>query len=157
MAAKEIKPFTAGQERFARRIIHIVARIQVWLYRYSGGRLLGTFNGGPVALFTMTGRRSGRQRTLPLVYARNGEQVIIAASQGGMSTHPIWYHNMMANPEVEVQEGAVRHTMRVHQANASEEDALWPFLDRVYPDFAEYRQRADMIGRHIPLLVLEPC
>lgn len=156
MAQKEVKPFTQDQERFGKRFIKLLAHMQVWVYRLSGGRLWKKFNGGPVALFTMKGRHSGRQRTLPLVYARNGEQVIIAASLGGMSTHPAWYHNMMAHPEVEVQEGSHCRSMRVRQANASEEENLWPKLYEVYPDFAEYRERAGMVGRHIPLLVLAP-
>ncbi len=156
MAEREVKLFTEGQERFGKGFIRLLARMQVPVYRLTGGRLWATFNGGPVALFTMKGRRSGRRRTVPLVYARNGEQVIIAASLGGMSRHPVWYHNMMASPEVEVQEGSLRRSMQVRQANSTEEDALWPKLYEVYPDFAEYRERAGMAGRHIPLLVLDP-
>ena len=151
-----VKVFTPGQERFGRRIIKVIARLQVLVYLLTGGRVWNRFNGGPVALLKYTGRRSGKYRTLPLVYAEDGENVIFAASQGGMSKHPIWYHNLVANPFVKVQIGSKARKMKMREPEGDERDRLWSRLDAVYPDFAEYRERAKLNNRVIPLLLMEP-
>lgn len=152
----EVQLFTEKQERFGRMIIKLVAPVQVLLYRLSRGRIANTFNGGRVALVTMVGRRSGKRRTLPLVYAEDKGRIIFAASQGGMSRHPLWYHNIMAYPEIEIQIGATRRMMHVTLAKAAEESKLWGKLDKAYPDFNEYRMRAKMNNRKIPLLIASP-
>lgn len=149
----EVQIFTEQQERIGRFFIRYTAKVQVLIYKLSGGKLGNRFNGGPVALVTMIGKRSGKRRTLPLVFAKDGDRVILAASQGGMSSHPVWYHNLVANPEVEIQIGAKRMMMRVNEAKSSETNALWNKLDEIYPDFVEYRIRAKMNNRSIPLLV----
>lgn len=154
MGETEVKPYTEGQEKFGRLFIRLLARVQVLLYRLSQGRIANTFNGGPVALVTMVGRRSGKRRTLPLVYALTSDGgVVLAASQGGMSHHPLWYHNIVAHPEIEVQIGAKRMMMRASVAGVTEEKTLWPKLDKVYPDFSDYRLRAKMNNRKIPLFL----
>ena len=155
-AKKEVELMTPGQERFGRRFIRTIAKVQVFLYRASGGRIAKTFNGGQVALVTMLGRRTGRRITLPLVYAEDGKNILFAASQGGMSTHPIWYHNLVANPDVEIQIGQKRMKCRMREATDAEAPALWAKLETVYPDFAEYRERAKLSQRKIPLLIMEP-
>ena len=155
-AAKEVKAFTPGQERFGRRLIKMVAKLQVFVYRLSGGKLWNTFNGGQVALLTMMGRRSSKLRTLPLVYAKDGDNIIFAASQGGMSKHPIWYHNLVAHPDVDVQVGKQSRQMRMRELEGEERDQIWPKLDAAYPDFVEYRARAKLNNRVIPLLLMEP-
>ena len=152
----QVEPYTKQQERFGHAMIKFVAIIQVALYRLSGGRIANRFNGGKVALVTMTGRRTGKRRTLPLVYAMDGNRILFAASEGGMSRHPAWYHNMKANREVEIQVGAQRKMMRVVEAKTSEETKLWDKLDAAYPDFKEYRLRAKMSNRKIPILVAQP-
>jgi deazaflavin-dependent oxidoreductase (nitroreductase family) len=152
----QVEPYTKEQERYGHFLIKTVAAVQVLLYKLSGGRIANTFRGGKVILATMTGRKTGKRRTLPLVYAMHGKRVILAASEGGMSRHPSWYHNMKANPEVEIQIGPERRMMRVVEAKVSEEKALWEKLDAAYPEFKEYRLRAKMSNRKIPILVAEP-
>jgi len=154
---KAVTQMTPGQERFGRWMIKHVAWLQALIYRLSKGRFLNTFNGGAVVLVRMRRRDTGRYQTLPLVYARDGENVLIAASLGGMSRHPNWYYNLAACPRVVIQIGAQRRKMLAREVEVQEEaDAVWAKLDEAYPDFAEYRERATLASRRIPLFVLEP-
>jgi deazaflavin-dependent oxidoreductase (nitroreductase family) len=77
----------------------------------------------------------------------------VVASNAGAPTHPFWYYNIIANPMVELQDGAVKQDMRVHEVFGDEKIEWWKRADAAYPDFPAYRARA---GREIPLLVLEP-
>ncbi len=154
---KAVTLMTPGQERFGRWMIKYVARLQVLVYRLSKGKFLNTFNGGAVVLVEMRQRDTGKFQTLPLVYAQDGENVLIAASLGGMSRHPNWYHNLVACPRVVIQIGAERRKVLAREVESQEEaDAVWAKLDEAYPDFAEYRERATLSARRIPLFVLEP-
>jgi len=155
-AKKPVEAFTPGQERFGRFTIRIIGRVTVWIYRLSRGRLLNRFLGGPVALVTTTGRRSGKKRTTPVVYCLKGDNVILVASQGGMSKHPLWYLNMKANPEVRLQIGGQARQMMVRRLEGKEEEEAWRDAYQVYPAYEEYRQRAGMRNRQIPILLLEP-
>ena len=154
-----IEAMTPRQERFGRWMIRHVARWQAVVYQLSKGRWGRRFLGaGQVGLLTFTGRRSGRRRTVPLVYARDGERVFLAASQGGMSTHPMWYHSLRESPEVWFQIGAEKRAMRVREVDDdAERQRGWRQLCAVYPAFDEYRRRAALSERAIPLLALEPA
>lgn len=149
------KPSTMTELRRLKPILKIMSRLQTWLIRASGGRLGGRFlRGAPVGLLTTRGRKSGQPRTLPLIYLRDGERVVIVASQGGMPRHPIWYLNLQAHPEVTFQIGGERRSYRARRAPADEKAALWPRLCQVYPDYDDYQKRTD---RDIPVVVLEPA
>ena len=89
----------------AKRLMKAVVAAHVWLYRTSGGRLGTTLKGSPVCLVTMRGRKSGREITLPLMYTPHGDNVLLVASLGGSSRHPVWYHNLIAYPHVTIQYG----------------------------------------------------
>ena len=118
-----------------------------------GGRFL---RGAPVGILTHTGRRTGELRRTPLIYARRGDDLVIAASKGGFSGHPAWYYNVTANPLVRFQAGREDQPMRARHATAAERPDLWALLDREYRDFPSYRERAALQGREIALFVLEP-
>ena len=152
---KTVKPFSPRQERFGRFVINLFGRWQVRVYRLTGGRLWNTFLGAPVAIFTITGRKSGKPRHVPLLYVRDGDNVVIAATQGGMSTYPIWYRNMLANPSVQCQIGSERKEYCVRRASEVEEVRLWPLLDSIYDGYAEYRARLAGL-RDAPVMILEP-
>ena len=113
-----------------------------------------TFRGGQVAILTVIGRKSGQARKTPLLYIEDGDRVVMAASKGGMSTAPVWYHNVKANPEVQIQIGARKRTMIAREASPPEEAQLWPKLEAMYPEFAEYRARCEGV-RHIPVLIFD--
>jgi len=107
----------------------------------------------PMLLLDHRGAKSGVERTTPLVYALDGEDVVIVASKGGHPKHPAWYHNLRANPETTIQIGSERREVRARQASAAERKRLWPEVVRVYDGFAGYQKRTP---REIPLMILEP-
>ena len=153
----EVRPYSPQQERIGNAVITVMSRLQTGLYRLSGGRIGGRFlRGAPVGLLTHTGRRSGEVRTSPLLVLERGENVIVAASKGGFAGNPAWYYNLLAHPDCEVQIGRRVRPMRARLAESGERDELWPAMDAMYRDFAEYRARAAAAGREIALFVLEP-
>ena len=151
---RRLPAFTPFQERLANPLIRAMSTANVWVYRLSGGRIGGRFlRGAPVLLLTTTGRKSGRSRTAPLLYLEDGENLVLVASKGGMSHHPVWYLNVEANPDVEVEVGATRRRMRARRASREEKAALWPRLVAMYRDYDDYQARTD---RNIPVVILAP-
>ncbi|NQX87550.1 MAG: nitroreductase family deazaflavin-dependent oxidoreductase [Halioglobus sp.] len=153
--ADAIKPYTPGQERFGSWLISRVGRLQTAVYEMTGGRVWNTFLGGPVAILTVVGRKSGLVRKVPLLYLRQGEDVVMTASKGGMTTLPVWYYNVAAADTVVIQIGKAKKTYRMREATAEEEAVLWPQLEQMYPDYKAYRARTEGV-RHIPVLVFSP-
>ena len=112
------KPFNDRQVKVGNAVIKVMSTVNTWIYRASKGKLGGKFPGGaPICLLTSTGRRSGRPRTAPLLYLRDGEDVIVVASKGGMPQHPEWYLNIQANPEVEIEIGDHKGRYLAHTAD----------------------------------------
>ena len=143
-----------------RRIIKVMATTNVWLYRWTHGRLGGTWRIGagfrnpvPICLLEHRGRKPGRLRTTPLVYHEDGDRVVVVASQAGRAEHPMWYLNVTADPEVVVQRGRKRQRMRARVADEAERAALWPRLVALYADYDSYQSWTDRV---IPVVVLEP-
>jgi deazaflavin-dependent oxidoreductase (nitroreductase family) len=154
VAGAHPKPFTPTQERVARVVVRAMSAANTWVYRLSGGRVGGRFlRGAPVMLLTTVGRKSGRPRTAPLLYLRDGDDVVIVASMGGMSQHPLWFRNLEANPDVEVQIRGETRKMRARRASDEEKAALWPRLVAMYADYDQYQARTD---RNIPVVILSP-
>jgi deazaflavin-dependent oxidoreductase (nitroreductase family) len=154
MAEPTLPPWTPAQERLATVVIRVMTTLNVWLYRLSRGWLGGRFLGGaPVCLVITTGRKSGQRRPIALLYLESGDDLVVVASKGGMSHHPSWYHNMMVNPDVEVEIGRVTRPMRARRASDTEKQALWPKLVTMYKDYADYQARTT---RDIPVMILSP-
>jgi deazaflavin-dependent oxidoreductase (nitroreductase family) len=130
----------------------VLSKLQVRLYRLSGGRIANTFQGYPICLVTMTGRKSGRQLTLPLMFVPRGDDILLVASFGGSSTHPAWYHNLVASPKVIIEVGHKRLKMSVREADEAEKALLWPLCVANYPEYSVYQNRTD---RDIPVMVCE--
>lgn len=131
----------------------VMTRIHIFLYRTSGGKLWNKMTGMPVLLLTTTGRKSGRQRTTPLVYVRDGEDYLIAASKGGANSHPAWYLNLKATPEVRVETGGQAFAARVTITAGEERDRMYERFKSAGPNFATYEQ---MARRTIPVVRLTP-
>ena len=106
----------------------------------------------PSLLLTTTGRKSGEQRTTPLIYGTDGESLLLVASKGGSPAPPAWYLNLLANPEVEVQVLGDRFKAHARTAKPAEKDRLWGTMVGEWPAYDEYQQRTD---REIPVVVLE--
>jgi F420H(2)-dependent quinone reductase len=125
------------------------------LYKASGGRIGHTAPGLPtMLLLDHVGAKSGKRRTAPLLYFRDGDDLVIVASKGGYPKHPAWFHNLKANPETSVQVGRERRAVRARVASEAERERLWPMAVRSYRGYRDYQERSK--GRTIPLVVLEP-
>ena len=155
MTEKTYKPYSKKQEKFGEWLIKRIGKWQVSVYEFSRGRLWNTFLGGPVAILTTKGRKSGEPRKTPLLYIQDNGRVVMAASKGGMSTLPLWWRNIEADPNVWIQIAGDKREYVARQATADEEKTLWPKLDEIYDGYAEYRARTEGV-RHIPVVIFEP-
>ena len=129
---------------------------QVKLYEGSGGTdgLTLRDTGLPVIIVTNQGRRTGAVRKTPLMRAVDGNNYILVASQGGAPKHPVWYHNLKAEPNVEIRDGVNVHPMRVREvADAAERQRLWDIAVAAFPPYQEYQ---DKTARVIPVFLAEP-
>lgn len=143
------------------KFMKVASRLHVEAYRITNGRVGGTWRVGsalrrgvPICLLTTRGRKTGRPRTLPLLYMRDGDRVVIVASQGGLPKHPMWYLNLRADPRVVVRIGSDVRRMRARTADEAERTALWPRLVEVYADYDNYQSWTD---RKIPVVICEPA
>ena len=114
--------------KLMRAIMVPFSKFQASRYRKSAGQKMGTLQGRDICLVTMKGRKTGRWRTIPLIYIPNREDVILVASQGGLDFHPVWYRNLLAEPEIEIEEGSQKRKMSARRANDDEKRELWPHI-----------------------------
>jgi deazaflavin-dependent oxidoreductase (nitroreductase family) len=135
-------------------LVHVGNRVDPVLMKLSRGRLKTTVT-APTVLLTHTGAKSGRRRTTPLAYFSDGDDVVVIASRGGHTEHPAWYHNVRANPDIELWNSGGGGAYRAHEAEGAERERLWELATGFYPGFAVYEQRAG--GRRIPVIVCEPA
>ena len=105
-------------------------------------------------LLDHVGAKSGVERTTPLLYVRDGEDIVVIASKGGFPKHPAWYHNLLANPDTTIQVGSHVLPVRSRVAKPAERERLWALAVKAYPGYRDYAVRSK--GREIPLVVLEP-
>src|SRR4051812_48223771 len=119
-------------------------------YRATDGAEGHEWNGTQTLLLTTTGRRSGEQRTTPLIYGRDGDAYVIVASKGGSPEPPAWYLNLSAEPEVEVQVLGDRFKARARTATADEKPGLWEKMVAEWPSYDEYQEKTE---REIPVVV----
>ena len=146
-------------EQSALRALNVFSRtfgtVHTWLYQKTDGRIGSRFTGGaPVMLLTTRGRKSGLLRTSPLLYLRDGERIVVVASKAGSPSHPAWYLNLTADPEVQVQIGDEKRKMRADTATREQKSKYWPRLIAVYPPYQAYQARTD---RDIPVVILRPA
>ncbi len=129
--------------------------LHTFVYRATGGRIGHSAPGMPtILLLDHVGAKSGTKRTSPLLYFRDGDNVVIVASKGGFPKHPAWYHNLIANPDTRVQIGSERRLVHARVATPEERQRLWPVALKMYRGYDEYQARSK--GREIPLVILEP-
>ena len=136
------QPFLFGQEHVDR-------------YRETDGEEGHEWRGTITLLLTTTGRKSGEQRTTPLIYQPAGDDAYaIVASKGGADAPPAWYLNLQEEPEVGVQVKGDRFTAKARTATPDEKAELWPKMTATWPDYDEYQKKTD---REIPVFLLEPA
>lgn len=107
----------------------------------------------PVLLLTTTGRRTNKQRTLPLLYLEDGNDLVLVASNGGATRHPTWWLNLQSNPEAQIQVRGTKQRVRAERATAEEKRRLWPSLVAMYPGYKKYQE---ITNRDIPVVILHP-
>lgn len=128
-------------------------KLNVPIYRASGGRVGGKVGRAPVLLLTTTGRKSGEPRTAPVVYLADGENVVVINTNAGAERIPAWSLNLKANPEAEVELGRKRVPVRARVAEGDERADLWRRHNEQYAGFDDYKEKLD---REISVIVLEP-
>jgi deazaflavin-dependent oxidoreductase (nitroreductase family) len=125
----------------------------IFLYRASGGRIGGRMNGGAVLLLTTIGRKSGKPRTVPVIYLVDGSSYVVTASAAGRDRHPAWLFNLLNNPQVRVQVKNKQMNALAEVVDAEKKRALWAQLIQELPFFEEYQRRT---RREIPMVLLHP-
>lgn len=111
-----------------------------------------TVSDRPIVLFTTTGARSGKKRLVPLMRVEENGRYAMIASKGGAPEHPSWYHNIKANPQVQVQDGTTVRDMIAREVDGDERDHWWRLAVAAFPPYAEYQTKT---ARRIPVFVLE--
>ena len=110
------------------------------------------WRGVPTLLLTTTGRRSGQLHRTALIYGKDGDRYLIVASKGGAEKNPLWYLNLVAHPEVQLQVGAEHITARARPATTEEKPRLWKLMTAIWPDYDNYQTKTK---REIPVVVLD--
>ncbi|WP_069386365.1 nitroreductase family deazaflavin-dependent oxidoreductase [Cellulosimicrobium cellulans] len=128
------------------------ARRQAERYEESGGTVATTLRGMPVVVLTTLGRRTGKVRKTPLMRVEHEGAYAVVASLGGAPQHPVWYHNVVAHPRVELQDGPEKHEYVAREVEGAERDLWWERAVAAYPPYADYQEKT---SRRIPVLVLE--
>lgn len=140
-------PAIAAAQRLATRL-HSSA------YRASGGRVGGRLMKSPVLLLITTGRKTGRERTTPLLYLEDADDFVVVASNGGASSDPDWWLNLKADPAATVEIENKRSKVRAEEVGGEEKKRLWTRLVEMYPSYADYQGKTD---REIPVIILRPA
>ena len=125
----------------------------VRVYRETGGERGYIWrNGTTILLLTTTGRKSGEERTTPLIHRVDGDRWIVVASKGGTPDHPAWYLNLAENPDIEIQVKDEVIPVTASTVEGEERDRLWSLMTEVWPDYDAYQSNTD---RKIPIVALE--
>ncbi|HLI70751.1 MAG TPA: nitroreductase family deazaflavin-dependent oxidoreductase [Ktedonobacteraceae bacterium] len=125
----------------------------VFFYTSTGGRIGGKTNGGDVLLLTTTGRKSGKKRTVPLIYIMDGPAYVITASAGGGDKNPGWFFNIRSNPRATIQVKDKRLDVAGEVAGSEKRAELWARLTAALPFYGDYQKRTK---REIPMVILRP-
>ena len=137
-----------------RLMMKTVTALHRFWYRLTGGRLGGSFGKAQILLLSTTGRKSGKERTLPLIYVADGADLVLIASNGGDDRHPAWYLNLMADPSATVTIKSESRKVTAETAGPEDRSRLWQKATAVYPNYDEYTKRT---SREIPVVILKPA
>ena len=129
------------------------AREQAEKFENSGGTEANTMKGVPIILLTTKGAKTGKLRKTPLMRVEHDGKYAVVASLGGAPKHPVWYHNIVAEPHVELQDGTAKRDYTAREVTGDEKAVWWDRAASVWPDYNEYQKKTD---REIPVFVLTP-
>jgi deazaflavin-dependent oxidoreductase (nitroreductase family) len=134
-------------------MVKLFGRAHKVVYRLSRGRIGAKTAGAPTLLLTTVGCKSGKLRTVALLYIEEADGFAIVASFGGAPEHPSWYRNLQKNPQVTVQIGDRVIPVTARTVTPEEKARLWPRFTEIYPDYDAYQQAT---RRDIPVVQLQP-
>ena len=151
---EDVAEIPVKYEKYVRAAAKFFTRVNVGVYKLSKGRLMNKGPGQkPICLVTMTGRKTGKKREIPLMHVAHGDKKVLVASLGGISKNPVWYYNLKANPDVTITAEGTTHDYRAREVGPDEKASLWPVICAAYPPYDEYQARTD---RDIPVFVCDP-
>jgi deazaflavin-dependent oxidoreductase (nitroreductase family) len=133
--------------------LRAAGKMTVPLYRLSRGRIGGKVGRAPVLLLTTTGRKSGQQRTAPVLYMRDGERLVVIGSNAGNMKAPAWALNLRATPDAVAEVRADKREVRARVAEGEERAELWRRMNDAFAGFDDYKTKT---SRDIAVFVLEP-
>jgi deazaflavin-dependent oxidoreductase (nitroreductase family) len=134
-------------------LFKLFMRLQISVFRRTNGKQMAYMRGMPVLLLTTIGRKTRQQRTTPLMYVRDGDNYVIAASNNGRDSHPGWFHNLQASPQVYIEVPGKRLQAIASVATTAERERLWPQLVAQAPFFDDYQKGT---APPIPMVLLRP-
>ena len=151
---EDVTEIPADRVAVSRKVTRWYTHFNIWVYKISRGRLMSNFPGGyPICVVGTKGAKSGQRREIALIHLPYGDNMLLVASQGGMPMSPAWFHNVTANPEIDVLHRGNKRNMVARRVSDDEKRELWPHLLSLYPPFDEYQARTD---RNIPVFVCTP-
>lgn len=130
------------------------ARNQVETYEHSDGSAANELRGKPVIILTSVGAKTGKLRKTPLMRVEHDGEYAVVASLGGAPRHPVWFHNLIANPHVELQDGPVKKDYQARELTGPERESWWERAVEAWPDYAKYQKKTTRV---IPIFVLTPA
>jgi deazaflavin-dependent oxidoreductase (nitroreductase family) len=130
------------------------AREQVEKFEATGGAEGGDMQGKPIIVLTSVGAKSGKLRKTPLMRVEHDGEYAVVASLGGAPKHPVWYWNLVQNPRVELQDGAVKREFVAREVSGDERALWWDRSVEAWPDYANYQTKTERV---IPIFVLTPA
>ena len=133
---------------------HAWADEQVALFERTGGTEGNTLQGKPIVVVTTIGAKSGTVRKVPVMRVEHGGSYAVVASKGGAPQHPAWYHNLVAHPHVQLQDGPTTRDYVARETSGAEREEWWARAVQAWPDYAHYQERTDRV---IPVFVLDPA
>ena len=150
----DVAPMRREGEIVMKLLMSAFIALNVWLYRVSGGRMMGSMGAAPILCLTTTGRRSRRERTVPVLYLEDGGRFVMVASLAGAPRHPAWFFNLEANARVKLQVRSRRFACHCSaRTRWKRKTQLWPRLVAMYPAYEGYQKRTT---RDIPVVIATP-
>jgi deazaflavin-dependent oxidoreductase (nitroreductase family) len=138
---------------FFNTVMTLGKAVHVGLYRLSRGKFANRIANLPILLLTTTGRKSGKSRTTPVVYVKDGDDYVVAASVGGMDWNPAWYHNLKSNPQAKIEIGDKVFNVKAVITEGDERNRLYEQFKAASDNFVQYEKKTNRV---IPVIRLKP-
>ncbi len=147
-------PMTEEEYQRTKKGARLFGKINTFVYRLSGGRLMTRYLGYDVCVVKTRGAKTGKVRWVPVMYVPYNEGIIMVASLGGAPKSPVWFNNLIAHPDIEVLHRGTKKSLQARRVEGAEREAVWPVCVEAYPPYADYQARTD---REIPVFVCAPA